>query len=46
MAVQDDDLRQLKAKLELAVNQAERGELIDGEEAFLDLRRRIEERSR
>jgi len=41
-----DSLRQLKAKLEEAAAEAERGELIDGEEAFADLRRQIDARRR
>jgi len=37
----EDSLRQLKAKLAEAAAEAERGEWIDGDEAFAGLRRQI-----
>ncbi|MBI4903818.1 MAG: type II toxin-antitoxin system ParD family antitoxin [Acidobacteria bacterium] len=37
----DDALRSLKAKLERGAAQAERGEVLDGEQAFEDLRTMI-----
>jgi antitoxin ParD1/3/4 len=37
---------QLKAKLERGASQAERGELLDGDEVFNELRQLIEERRR
>ncbi len=37
---------QLKAKLERGAGQAERGELVDGDEVFDELREMIEERRR
>ena len=40
------NLRELKAKLDEAAGQAARGELVDGDEAFDDLRREIVERRR
>jgi len=46
MTEQGDDLKQLKTKLESSALQAQCEELIDGEEAFLDLRRLIEGLSR
>jgi antitoxin ParD1/3/4 len=39
-------LKQLKAKLARGADQAERGELLDGEEVFEELRELIEERRR
>ena len=42
----DEAFQQLKAKLQIGVNEAERGELIDGEEVFEELREMIEERRR
>jgi antitoxin ParD1/3/4 len=38
--------QQLKAKLERGAGQAERGELLDGDEVFDELRQLIEERRR
>jgi len=38
--------QQLKAKLERGAAQAERGELIDGDQVFDELRKMIEERRR
>jgi antitoxin ParD1/3/4 len=43
---QEQDLRQLKAKLERGAAQAERGDLLDGEAVFAELRDPIEERKR
>jgi len=43
---QEQDLRQLKAKLGRGAAQAERGELLDGEAVFAELRDLIEERKR
>jgi antitoxin ParD1/3/4 len=40
-AQQEDTLRRLRAKLEHSASQAERGELLDGEEVFASLRRLI-----
>ncbi len=40
----EEAFSQLKAKLERGVNQAERGELLDGDEVFDELRQLIEER--
>ena len=40
----EEGLRQLKAKLERGAAQAKRGELIDGDEVFEELRELIEER--
>jgi antitoxin ParD1/3/4 len=42
----DAAFHQLKAKLERSAAQAERGELIDGDEVFGELREMIEERRR
>jgi antitoxin ParD1/3/4 len=42
----DRAFRQLKAKLERGAGQAERGELLDGNEVFEELRELIEERRR
>jgi predicted transcriptional regulator len=41
---QQEDLRQLKAKLDRGAAQAERGDLLDGEAVFAELRDLIEER--
>jgi antitoxin ParD1/3/4 len=43
---QEGDLRQLKAKLNRGAAQAERGELLDGETVFAELRDLIEEHKR
>jgi antitoxin ParD1/3/4 len=42
----DQAFRQLKTKLERGGGQAERGELLDGDEVFDELREMIEERRR
>jgi len=42
----DDAFQQLKAKLERGAKQAERGELLDGDQVFEELREMIEERRR
>jgi antitoxin ParD1/3/4 len=42
----DKAVQQLKAKLQRGAAQAERGELIDGDEVFDELRELIEERRR
>ncbi len=42
----EEAILQLKAKLERGAAQAERGELIDGDEVFDELRRMIDERRR
>ena len=42
----EEAFHQLKAKLEEGARQAERGELIDGDEVFSELREMIEERRR
>ena len=42
----DEALFQLKERLERGAGQAERGELIDGDEVFDELREMIEERRR
>jgi len=42
----EETLNRLKAKLERGAGQAERGELIDGDEVFDELREMIEERRR
>lgn len=42
----EEALYQLKAKLEKGAAQAERGELLDGDEVFDELREMIEERRR
>jgi antitoxin ParD1/3/4 len=42
----EESLRQLKSKLKRGATQAERGELIDGDEVFDELRELIEERRR
>lgn len=42
----EETLNQLKAKLERGAGQAERGEVIDGDEVFDELREMIEERRR
>src|SRR5712692_7790287 len=42
----DEAFKQLKAKLERGSAQAERGELLDGDEVFEELRELIEERRR
>jgi antitoxin ParD1/3/4 len=39
-------LRQLKVKLQRGASQAERGELLDGDEVFEELRQMIDERRR
>jgi len=41
-----ESLRQLKAKLQRGAAQAERGELLDGQEVFQELRELIKERLR
>jgi hypothetical protein len=46
MEERDEILRQLKAKLLEAAVQAERGNWIDGDEAFRELKQRIDERRR
>jgi predicted transcriptional regulator len=43
---QEQDLRQLKAKLDRGATEAERGDLLDGETVFAELRELIEERQR
>jgi antitoxin ParD1/3/4 len=43
---QEQDLRQLKAKLNRGAAQAEHGDLLDGETVFAELRDLIEERKR
>ena len=40
----DEAFNQLKAKLDQGAAQAERGELLDGDEVFEELRQMIEER--
>ena len=42
----DQSFQQLKAKLEQGAAEAERGELLDGDEVFEELRDKIEERRR
>ena len=42
----DQAFQQLKAKLEKGAAEADRGELLDGEEVFAELREMIEERRR
>lgn len=42
----DYAFQQLKAKLEQGATEAERGELLDGDEVFGELRKMIEERQR
>ena len=42
----DEAFPQLKAKLEIGAAQMERGELLDGEEVFDELREMLEERRR
>jgi antitoxin ParD1/3/4 len=42
----DQAFQQLKAKLDQAAAEAERGELLDGDEVFEELREMIEERRR
>ena len=42
----EEAFQQLKAKLERGAAQAERGELLDGDEVFDELRQMIEERRR
>lgn len=42
----EEDLQQLKAKLDRGAAQAERGDLLDGETVFAELRDLIEERRR
>jgi antitoxin ParD1/3/4 len=42
----EESLRQLKAKLQRGVAQADRGELLDGDRLFEELRELIEERRR
>jgi antitoxin ParD1/3/4 len=42
----DEAFQQLKARLETGADQAERGELLDGDEVFDELREMIEERRR
>ncbi|HXR40217.1 MAG TPA: type II toxin-antitoxin system ParD family antitoxin [Terracidiphilus sp.] len=43
---QDEGLQRLKAKLQRGAAQAERGELLDGDQVFEELRELIEERRR
>lgn len=43
---QDGGLQRLKAKLQRGAAQAERGELLDGDQVFEELRELIEERRR
>ena len=42
----DEAFQQLKAKLEIGAAEAERGELLDGDEVFDELREMLEERRR
>jgi antitoxin ParD1/3/4 len=42
----EQGLRQLKVKLQRGTSQAERGELLDGDEVFEELRQMIDERRR
>lgn len=42
----EETLKQLKAKLDRGAGQAERGEVIDGDEVFDELREMIQERRR
>jgi antitoxin ParD1/3/4 len=42
----DEAFQQLKAKLEIGAAEAERGELLDGDEVFDELRKMLEERRR
>jgi antitoxin ParD1/3/4 len=42
----DEAFRQLKAKLARGAGQAERGDLLDGDEVFEELRELVEERRR
>lgn len=42
----EETLKQLKAKLDRGAGQAERGEVIEGDEVFDELREMIEERRR
>ena len=42
----EEAILELKAKLDRGVGQAERGELLDGDEVFEELREMIEERRR
>ena len=42
----EEAILELKAKLDRGVGQAERGELLDGDEVFKELREMIEERRR
>src|SRR5580658_588312 len=42
----DEAFQQLKAKLEIGAAQAERGELVDGDAVFDELREMLEERRR
>lgn len=42
----EHDLKQLKSKLQRGVAQAERGELLDGDEVFAELRQLIAKRKR
>jgi antitoxin ParD1/3/4 len=42
----EQGLKQLKAKLQSGAAQAERGELLDGDQVFEELRQMIEERRR
>jgi predicted transcriptional regulator len=42
----DQAFKQLKAKLKRGAEQAERGELLDGDQVFEELRELIEERRR
>ena len=42
----DEAFQQLKSKLENGASQAERGELLDGDKVFDELRQMIEERRR
>jgi len=42
----DEAFQQLKAKLERGASQSQRGELLDGDEVFEELRELIEDRGR
>jgi antitoxin ParD1/3/4 len=44
--LREEDLRQLKAKLDRGAAQAERGDLLEGKTVFAELRDLIEERRR
>ncbi|SPF34733.1 conserved hypothetical protein [Candidatus Sulfopaludibacter sp. SbA4] len=43
---QDEEFRRLKARLRRGAAQADRGDLLDGDEVFAELRELIEERRR